>query len=256
MIKKLPLLVFAFVICTIASIEAQSKKTWFKSATGDGYMAIEVSEKNGKPVLTTTVNSYFGNEKLNFISATTCDTEKLANASKIQFNGTIDASMRPVVYNGTRIRTKKNASYWSFNGDFKNEITNDPEVNQFLTPKHTAMLRIPSETIPSFNVMAIVTKLPFSKEEGTFKFNSLDETKLFVRKNQTIDYVGEEVANVKGEEQTVHKFAHKGKKMKPAYYWVNNSRELVKIMFDNEFEFVASSETEAKGNMVADLDED
>lgn len=257
MTKKLPLLVLALLLCAFVSVEAQTKKTWLKSTTNDGYMAMEIKNNaNGKSTLTTTVNSYFGNEKLNFISATTCDTDKLANASRIQFNGTIDASMTPVVYNGQRVKEKKNASYWSFYGDFKNEITNDPEVNQFLEPKHKAMLRIPAQTIPSFNVWAIVSKLPFNNNDGVFKFNSLDETKLFVRKNQTIEYAGEEVTDVNGQQETLHKFVHKGRKMKPAYYWVNKDRELVKMQLDKEFEFVVSTEAEAKGSMVANLDED
>lgn len=255
MMKKLPLLFFScFLVASIFSLEAQSKKTWFKSSTGDGYMAVEVVKGNN-PVVKTTVNSYFGNEKLNFVSETTCDTEKLANAKKIVFNGTIDASMTPVVYTGERVVNKKRADYWSFYGDFKNEITNDPEVNQFLKPKHKAMLRVPAETIPSFNVWAIVPNLPFSKEEGTFKFNSLDETKLFIRKN-SIDYAGEEVATINGQQQTLHKFIHQAKKMKPAYYWVNNDRKLVKMLLDNEFEFVISTEADAKGTAVANIDED
>ena len=111
-------------------------------------------------------------------------------------------------------------------------------------------------TIPSFNVWAIVSQLPFNKAEGTFRFNSLDETKLYVRKNQVIEYMGEEVAAVNGEKQTLHKFAHIGKRTKPAYYWVNNDRQLVKFVLDEEFEFVMSTKEEAMGRPVANITED
>lgn len=258
MIKKLPLVLFiSCLFISVTLLTAQSKKTWFKSTDGSGYISLEVTkDKQDKSVVITTVNSFFGNEKLDFTTATTCDSDKLANANKIQFNGTIDSNMNPVVYNGQKLKGKKKASFWSFHGDFKNQITNDPEVNQFLTPKHSSVIRIPAQTIPSFNVWAIVPELPLNKKEGTFKFNSLDETKLYVKKNHTIDYVGEEVADIDGEQQTLHKFVHKGKKMKPAYYWVNNNRELVKILLDNKFEFVTSTEAEAKSRAIANLDED
>lgn len=258
MIKKLPLiLISCFLIFSSFSDVTKSKKVWFKSSDGSGYISVELMKnKQNKSVVITTVNSYFGNEKMDFVSATTCDTDKLANANKIEFNGTIDSNMSPVVYNGEKVKTKKNAAYWSFHGDFKSDITNDPEVNQFLMPKHKSVIRIPNQTIPSFNVWAIVPQLPFNKTEGTFKFNSLDETKLYVRKDQTIDYQGEEVADINGESQTLHKFVHKGKKMKPAYYWVNNDRQLVKILLDNQYEFVTSTKEEALGRTVANITDD
>ena len=215
-----------------------------------------IDNDNAQSILKTTVNSYFGNEKLDFSTVTVTDSEKLANASKIVFNGTIDSNMEPVEYLGERLKTRKSGTFWSFHGNFKNEITRDPEVNQFLAPNHSAVIKMPMATIPSFNVWAIVSKLPFNKTEGTFRFNSLDETKLYVKKNQTIEYVGEEVADVNGEQQTLHKFVHDGKKMKPAYYWVNNDRELVKFILDEEFEFVMSTKEEALGRPVANIIED
>ena len=256
--RNFPYLFIAFVLVFSSfSDEKKSKINWFKSTNGNGYISMErIDNDTTQSILKTTVNSYFGNEKLNFSTVTVTDTEKLANASKIVFDGTIDSNMQPVEYLGERLKTKKSGTYWSFHGNFKNEITNDPEVNQFLTPNHSAVIKMPTATIPSFNVWAIVSKLPFNKAEGTFRFNSLDETKLYVKKNQVIAYVGEEVADVDGEKQTLHKFIHTGKKMKPAYYWVNNDRELVKFILDEEFEFVASTKEEALGRPVANITED
>lgn len=256
--RKLPLLLIAVVlIFSSFSDEKKSKITWFKSSTGDGYISMErIDNDNAQSILKTTVNSYFGDEKLNFSTVTVTDSKKLANASKIVFNGTIDSNMEPVEYLGERLKVKKSGTFWSFHGNYKNEITKDPEVNQFLLPNHSAVIKMPTATIPSFNVWAIVAELPFNKAEGTFKFNLLDETKLYVRKNQTIDYVGEEVADIDGEQQTLHKFVHNGKKMKPAYYWVNSDRQLVKFTLDEEFEFVISTKEKAMGRPVANITED
>ena len=256
--RNLPLLLIAFVlIFSSFSDEKKSKTTWFKSSTGDGYISMErIDNENNQSVLKTTVNSYFGNEKLDFTTVTVTDSDKLANATKIVFNGTIDSNMEPVEYLGERLKTKKSGSFWSFHGNYKNEITKDPEVNQFLLPKHSSVIKMPAATIPSFNVWAIVADLPFNNNEGTFRFNSLDETKLYVRKNQTIAYVGEEVATINGESQTLHKFMHTSKRQKPAFYWVNNERELVKFVLDEEFEFVVSTKEEAMGMPVANITED
>ena len=256
--RNLPLLLIAFVlIFSSFSDEKKLKTTWYKSSNGDGYISIErIDDDNAQSILKTTVNSYFGNEKLNFSTVTVTDTDKLASASKIVFNGTIDSNMEPVEYLGERLKTRKSGTFWSFHGNYKNEITKDPEVNQFLPPNHSAVIKMPMATIPSFNVWAIVSELPFNKTEGTFRFNSLDETKLYVRKGQEIAYLGEEVANVDGEDQTLHKFVHKGKKMKPAYYWVNNDRDLVKFILDDEFEFVMTTKEEALGRPVANIIED
>ncbi|MDJ0645949.1 MAG: hypothetical protein QNJ57_08210 [Flavobacteriaceae bacterium] len=256
--RNLPLLLIAFVlIFSSFSDEKKSKITWFKSASGEGYISMErIDNENAQSILKTTVNSYFGNEKLDFTTVTVTDSKKLANASKIVFNGTIDSNMEPVEYLGERLKTKKSGTFWSFHGNFKNEITNDPEVNQFLAPNHSAVIKMPVATIPSFNVWAIVSELPFNKTEGTFRFNSLDETKLYVKKGQVISYVGEEVADIDGEKQTLHKFVHQGKRMKPAYYWVNNDRELVKFILDEEFEFVVSTKEEALGRSMATITDD
>ena len=122
--RKLPLLLIAFVlIFSSFSDEKKSKTTWFKSSTGDGYISMErIDNDNAQSILKTTVNSYFGDEKLDFTTVTVTDTDKLANASKIVFNGTIDSNMDPVEYLGERLKTKKSGTYWSFHGNFKKKL--------------------------------------------------------------------------------------------------------------------------------------
>jgi len=248
--RKLPqlLLICAFILVSFSD-ENTAKTYWFKSTSNKGYISIKKFEnKDNQHVLKTTVNAFFGDEKLNFSLATTSNSRKMANASKIEFDGTIDSNIDPVVYTGERVKFNQSASYWNFTGDFKADITTDEEVNQFLDPHHKTMIRMPKYTIPSFNVWAIVPELPFNKKEGTFRFNSLDETKLYVKQNQVIAYMGKEVLEINGIQQLTHKFSHQGKNSITSYYWVNENRELVKILLDEEFEFIRSSKKEALQN--------
>lgn len=248
--RKLPqlLVICAFVLVSFSD-ENTAKTYWYKSTNNKGYISIKKFENDARQhVLKTTVNAFFGNEKLNFSLATTSNSNKLANASKIEFDGTIDTNINPVVYTGERVKLNKSASYWNFTGDFKADITTDQEVNQFLEPHHKTMIRMPKYTIPSFNVWAIVPELPFSKKEGTFRFNSLDETKLYVKQNQVIAYMGKEELLIENDKQTAHKFSHTGKNSSVSYYWVNENRELVKILLDDEFEFILSTKKEALKN--------
>ena len=62
-----------------------------------------------------------------------------------------------------------------------------------------------------------------------------------MKKNQTINYLNKEKVTIDGEEKELHKFVHQGKGMKPAYYWVNDNKELVKILLDEKFVFTLSN---------------
>lgn len=231
------------VCCLIAfsfTGEKKSKTYYYKAADNQGYISLEKTfNENGNPVLITTVKANFDQEKLDFSLTTTCDTEKMLNASKMEFDGTIDSNMNTVNFTGNRVKTSKSGSYWHFTGDYKNQMSPDPEVKPFIKSKHASSIRVPAVTIPSFNVLAIVPNLKFDRE-GTFKFNTLDETKLYVKKNQTINYLGKMNESINGEVQELHKFVHQGKGVKPAYYWVNDNRVLVKILFDDKFSFTLS----------------
>jgi hypothetical protein len=120
----------------------------------------------------------------------------------------------------------------------------DPDIQRFSYAKYNATLRIPERTIPSFNIWAIVPNLPFDRK-GTFKFNALDETKLYVKKNQTINYLGKYKTTIHGNTLALHKFVHQGKGMLPIYYWVNDNRELVQVQLDNLYTFTLTTKKEA-----------
>ena len=92
--------------------------------------------------------------------------------------------------------------------------------------------------------------IPLMTEKGTFIFNSLDETKLYVKKNQTVNYLGKTKITIDGKTLQVHKFVLQGKKILPQYYWVNNDRELVMVLLDNKFRFILSSKENALQNAI------
>ena len=254
--RRLPLLLIAcsFMIFSFTG-EKKSKTYWYKSADNQGYISLEktVNEK-GQPILKTTVKANFDNEKLDFSLTTTCDTDKMLNASKMYFDGTIDSNMDAVNFTGNRVKTTKKASFWQFSGDYKNRMSPDPEVKPFIESEHKSSIRVPATTIPSFNILAIVPNLKFDRK-GTFKFNSLDEMKLYVKKNHTINYLGKSKEDIDGTEQELHKFVHQGKGMKTAYYWVNDSKELVKILLDGKYTFTLSKKEAILQANVADGNE-
>jgi len=248
--KKLP--VFLLIFCVIISSFSQEKVEkdfWYTSLNTKGYIKIQKidlkKESSVSTTINTTVNATFENEVLNFSLSTINDGDKMVSPSKLAFNGTIDSNMKPVKFSGVRLKKDtKNASYWNFQGDFEDEMETDPDFKRYTTPKHNAMLRIPDRTIPSFNLWAIIPNLPFDRS-GTFKFNTLDETKLYVKKNQTVNYLGAHKTMINGENVVLHKFVHQGKGMIPAYYWVNENKELVQVMLDNRFTFTLSTKEAA-----------
>lgn len=253
--KKLPLLLTILCFVTFAFSQEKVEKTAvYTSADTKGYISIKkIDLKNETGVTTTvqtTVNTSFNNEVLNFNLSTINDSDKMVSPLKLIFDGTIDSNMKPVNFTGSRIKMdKKNNSYWNFEGDFKEEMETDPDFWRFTNAKYNSTIRFPERTIPSFNLWAIIPKLQFDRK-GTFIFNSLDETKLYVKKNQTVNYLGKTKITIDGKTLQVHKFVLQGKKILPQYYWVNNDRELVMVLLDNKFRFILSSKENALQNAI------
>ena len=57
--------------------------------------------------------------------------------------------------------------------------------------------------------------------------------------------MGTTSTNINGEKMKLHKFVHQGKGMKPAYYWVNDERELMQVFLDDKYTFTLSSKEAA-----------
>ncbi len=248
--RKLPLMLG--ILCSITSLFSQEKvekTSWYTSPDTKGYISIQkidsVVGNKAYTILKTTVKASFDNEVLDFSLSTINDTDKMVSPSKFVFDGTIDSNIKPVTFTGTLIKKdKKNVAYWSFDGDFTDEMETDPDFKRFAYAKYSATLRIPERTIPSFNLWAIVPNLKFDRK-GTFKFNSLDETKLYVKKGQTVNYLGKTKVEINGEVMVLHKFVQQSNDKNPTYYWVNNERDLVQILLDDKYTFTINSKEAA-----------
>jgi hypothetical protein len=232
-------------VFSIFSQENNSKTYLYTSDDVNGYISIQkissLNDQNTLTVLKTNVNTTIKNKAFNFKLSTVNDTDKMVSPLKIVFDGMINTKIKPVHFTGTRIKKNKhNITYWYFDGDYINELEKDPDFQRYAVPKFDSTLRIPDRTIPSFNMWAIIPKLPFDRK-GTFKYNSLDETKLYVKKNLTVNYLGKLKAKVNGISMELHKFVQQGNGDKPTYYWVNNDRVLIQVLLDNQFKFVLNS---------------
>ena len=235
------------ILCSVGLVFSQEnvERYYYTSTDTEGYIQIEKKDIDNGPVfstiLKTNVRANFKNRVLDFSLTTINETGKMVAPLKITFDGTIDASIKPVHFTGTRIKkSKKNITYWSFDGDFIDEMETDPDFKRFAYAKYSATLRIPDRTIPYFNLWSIIPKLPFDTK-GTFRFNTLDETKLYVKKNQTVNYLGYTKIPINGKTIKLHKFVHQGKTIQPSYYWVNEARELVQVLLDNKYTFTINT---------------
>ena len=250
MIKKLPLML-GLLCLTLTSFSQENleKIYWYTSLESEGYISFQKLENKNTSETTTTLNTTvkanFNNEVLNFTLSTVTESEKMVSAKEFKFHGTIASNIDPVSFTGTKIKTDKNEiSFWHFKGDYVDDLEVDPDFQRFKFAKYNATLKLPPRTIPSFNLWAIIPKLPFDRK-GTFKFNALDETKLYVKKNQTVNYLGTTKTDINGEQMKLHKFVHQGKNMKPAYYWVSEDRELMQVLLDDKYTFTLSSKEAA-----------
>ena len=239
--KTLPLIFTLFCVVSLAFSQEKAEKTFvYTSADTKGYISItktDVEKETGvSTTIETTVNAVFGNDMLNFNIKTFNESDAMIDPYKLVFVGMMDSNIAPVTFEGNRIKQIKNASYWNFKGDYKDEAVSDPELKPFFKENYMSTLRLPDRTIPSFNLWAIIPNLEFDKE-AAFMFNALDETKLYVRKNQTVNYLGKYDTAINGENVALHKFVHQGKGMRPAYFLVNDNRELVQVILDGKFTF-------------------
>ena len=250
MVKKLFLMLCFILIATSGFSQKNTGKTfWYTSTDVKGYISIQRIDSTSKTgistILKTTVKATFDKDVLDFSLSTINDTQKMVSPVKIIFDGTIDSNIKSVHFTGTRIKkNRKNISFWSFDGDFTEEMEKDPDFKRYTFAKYNTTLRIPDRTIPSFNLWAIVPNLPFDRK-GTFKFNTLDETKLYVKKNQTVNYLGKFKTVINNQPVMLHKFVHQGKDIQPVYYWVNDNRELIQILLDNKFTFTINTKKAA-----------
>jgi len=103
---------------------------------------------------------------------------------------------------------------------------------------------IPEHTVTDFVLFEIVRTRPFDKEK-VFEFNSLEASELNLKRDHKVVYVGREEVEIEGQKQSLHKFEQSGKGIRPAYYWVNDDRQLVRVLMDERKEFLLSTQEKA-----------
>ncbi len=256
--KKLSLLIstsslvaLVFIITSFSADETE-KTYWYTSTDVKGYISIQkidTESEDGKisTSIHTVVDARFEKKPISFKLSTACEGNKMVSPNKLIFNGLMDISIEPVNFIGKVLNKDNKGSYWNFEGDFIKDMASDPEARKFIDSDFNAIIRMPTATIPSFNLWAIVPNLPFTKE-GTFKFNLLDETKLYVRKKQTVNYLGKHNTSINGEEMSLHKFVQQGKGTGTIYYWVNDAKVLVQVTLDDKFTFTLTTKENALKN--------
>jgi hypothetical protein len=108
-----------------------------------------------------------------------------------------------------------------------------------------AELAIPEHTVTDFALFEVVRRLPFDKEKA-FEFNSLEASELNLKKNHKLSYLGQDELTVGDQVMKLHKFEESGEGINPIQYWVNDERELVRVVMDGRKEFLLTTEEKAK----------
>lgn len=103
---------------------------------------------------------------------------------------------------------------------------------------------LPAKTVTSFAIFRIVPRLPF-KKGVVFEFHSLEASELNLKRNHRITYLGKEDVHVWGMARSLHKFEQTGDGISPAQYWVDDKRELIRVLIDGRKETVLTTKDHA-----------
>lgn len=108
---------------------------------------------------------------------------------------------------------------------------------------------LPPHVVSEYTLLEIVPTLPFVK--GTvFEFNFMILEKLKVKKKHKITYLGLDKVQIKGTQQTLHKFEQKGGGIKKVQFWVNDQRQLLRVLKGGKEELLTSTRAEARRVVV------
>ncbi len=103
---------------------------------------------------------------------------------------------------------------------------------------------IPEQTVTDFALFWIVCMRPFEKDK-VFEFNCLEASELNLKKGHELAYLGVEELDVAGKMMKLHKFEETGGGIQPCYYWVNDKRELIRVLMDGRKEFLLTTREKA-----------
>ena len=130
---------------------------------------------------------------------------------------------------------------WPPDPDAPGKLTVDVAGDQLRRIK----LDLPRKTVTDFALFDIVRRLPFDKEK-VFEFNCLEASELNLKKGHRLTYVGTEELELGGKKALLHKFEHSTDGRIVSVYWVNEDRQLVRLVMDERKEFLLTTEQKAK----------
>lgn len=100
-------------------------------------------------------------------------------------------------------------------------------------------------TVTDYALLDIVPRLPF-KEGRVFEFDLFIVEKLQAQRSHKIDYRGLEKVSINGTEKMLHKFEQKGSGIKNVKYWVDDDKQLVRVLKDDKEELLLTTQAEAE----------
>ena len=106
-------------------------------------------------------------------------------------------------------------------------------------------MAIPEHTAEFFALFDIVCGRPFEKDK-VLNLHVLEGTELNLKKDHTLSWVGEEEIHVGDQVVKAHRFELAQANRRPVQYWVNEKRELVRVLIDERKEFLLTTEADAK----------
>ena len=107
-------------------------------------------------------------------------------------------------------------------------------------------LKLPERTITGFGLFEVVKQRPFKKDD-VLKFHSLEASELNLKKDNTLTYVGEEKIRRHDWGVQTHKFEHERGGRLVTEFWLNENRQLVRVIIDGSKTMILTTKDHAQG---------
>jgi len=105
-------------------------------------------------------------------------------------------------------------------------------------------LRLPEGTVTDFALFEVVRGLAFDKA-AALEFHSLEASELNLKREHKIAYLGEQEVALGEGKKRLHAFEHTGRGIRPAHFWLDASRRLVRVVIDGRKEFLLATRDDA-----------
>ncbi|MFH1731203.1 MAG: biopolymer transporter ExbD [Planctomycetota bacterium] len=140
--------------------------------------------------------------------------------------------------------------FGNFTADIDWRKTDDGTVGTLTTAINgrKLTLALPERTITGFGLFEVVKQRPFKKDD-VLKFHSLEASELNLKKDNTLTYVGEEEITLQGKAFKTHKFEQKQGDRLVTEFWLNEKRQLIRVLIDGDKEMVLTIFRDPKAKM-------